>query len=42
MDDGKRTWTALVRTAASQTGQGNGMTEYLIADKDYTLAVEGD
>ena len=33
------TWSALVRTAASQTGQGNGMTEYLSADEDYTLEV---
>lgn len=33
------TWAALKRTAASQTGQDNDMTEYLIAGEDYTLEV---
>ena len=33
------TWAALKRTAASQTGQDNDMTEYLIEGEDYELTV---
>lgn len=33
------TWTALKRTAAEQTGQGNVMTEYLIPKVDFTVEV---
>lgn len=33
------TWTALKRTAAAQSSQGNGMTEYLIPEVDFTVEV---
>ena len=39
--NGKVTWTALKRTARSQTDQKNPMTEYLVPGKDYTLTVTG-
>lgn len=38
-DETGTTWASLKRTAASQTGQHNGMTEYLIAGVDYELIV---
>ena len=37
--NGNVTWTALKRTAASQTGQNNGITEYLIPEEDFTVTV---
>ena len=35
-------WAALKRTAQSQTGQSNPMTEYLRAGEDYNLTVTGN
>ena len=37
--NGNVTWTALKRTAASQTGQNNSITEYLIPEEDFTVTV---
>lgn len=38
-ENNKVIWTALKRTAASQTGQNNGITEYLIPKEDFTVTV---
>lgn len=38
-ENNKVIWTALKRTAASQTGQNNGITEYLIPEEDFTVTV---
>ena len=41
-ENGNVTWTALKRTAASQTGQNNGITEYLIPGVDFAVIVNQD